>query len=347
MRPLLLAATVCSAVVVALCAASGCRPRDHTPREQSGGQSVEVERPDVETPRAEEKTGAPEPPGEGSTEPAAGGTERSDFVIEGPPPMAPHAQETSPPAEQELSPEAAAPPKPEPLRPLVDDRDSLEKLHPEYPIWFDKGTRSVVLMGTVCQRQVPLELFACLKGTKEHESVVSVDTKAYIVHAGLLVAGAEPGNPVQFYPEYLPARGTEIEVMVRWKDADGKVRQAKAQQWVRSMETGKAMEHPWVFAGSFFFEDKQTHQRYYQADIDGDLICVANFPGAVLDVPVPSSDSNSALLFEAFTEHIPPLGTPVTLVLQPKLPPEKPGPDEAAPAEPDRPADKPAGSPPQ
>ena len=36
-------------------------------------------------------------------------------------------------------------------------------------------------------------------------------------------------------------------------------------------------------------------------------------------VPIRSSDSNAVLLFEAFTERIPPLGTPVTLILTPKL----------------------------
>jgi hypothetical protein len=33
---------------------------------------------------------------------------------------------------------------------------------------------------------------------------------------------------------------------------------------------------------------------------------------------VESTDANDSLVFEAFTEHIPPLGTPVTLVLRPE-----------------------------
>jgi hypothetical protein len=39
----------------------------------------------------------------------------------------------------------------------------------------------------------------------------------------------------------------------------------------------------------------------------------------MLDLPIESSQSNEALLFRAFTERIPPLGTPVTLLLTPKL----------------------------
>jgi hypothetical protein len=38
-----------------------------------------------------------------------------------------------------------------------------------------------------------------------------------------------------------------------------------------------------------------------------------------LDLPVKSSQANSQLLFSAYTERIPPLGTKVRLVLKPQL----------------------------
>lgn len=202
--------------------------------------------------------------------------------------------------------------------PLVDNRAALAQLHPTYPVWFDKEHKSVVMLGEVCQRRMSLELFACLKGSKEHESIVSVPAQAYVVHAGLLAAGAEPGNPVQFYPEYVPARGPEIEVTVIWKDEKGQIQRARAQDWVRNAETKKPMEYAWVFAGSHFVRDEQTKEQYYRADGEGDLICVSNFPSAVLDIPVKSTDQNAGLLFECFTERIPPIGTPVTLILTPK-----------------------------
>lgn len=235
---------------------------------------------------------------------------------------------------------AAEPPLPPPL---VDDPKSLQRLHPDYPVWIDPQRRNVLVVGRICQRRAPLELFACLRGSKEHESVVVVDSKAYVVHAGLLAIGAEPGSPVRFVPEFQPASGSEIEVTVVWEDESGRRRQARAQDWVRdvagmySMFEGvvanpfdeelnlddqsaawKGMEYPWVFAGSQFLKDDRTGQQYYQADGEGDLICVSNFPSAVLDVPIRSSDSNAALLFEAYTERIPALGTPVTLILTPR-----------------------------
>jgi hypothetical protein len=202
--------------------------------------------------------------------------------------------------------------------PLVEHPERLQRLHPEYPIWLDAEGRAVVMVGQVCQRQAPLELFACLKNSKEHESVVSIDTRAYIVHAGLLALGLEPGRPVQFYPEYRPAEGPEIDVIVAWKDAEGKVHTTPAQQWVRDVRTKQAMSYPWIFTGSQLLTDEETGKQYYYADTTGELICVSNFPSAVLDLPIRSTDSNDALLFEAFTENIPPLGTPVTVILKPK-----------------------------
>jgi len=235
---------------------------------------------------------------------------------------------------------AGEPPLPPPL---VDDPKGLQRLHPDYPVWIDSQRKHVLMVGRICQRRAPLELFACLRGSKEHESVVVVESKAYVVHAGLLAVGAEPGSAVQFVPEFQPASGTEIEVTVVWEDESGRRRQARAQDWVRDVAgmysifegvvanpfdeelnlddqsaAWKNMEYPWVFAGSQFLRDERTGQQYYQADGEGDLICVSNFPSAVLDVPIRSSDSNAALLFETYTERIPALGTPVTLILTPR-----------------------------
>ncbi|MGQ9564636.1 MAG: YdjY domain-containing protein [Thermogutta sp.] len=202
--------------------------------------------------------------------------------------------------------------------PLVDNPERLQRLHPEFPIWLDAEARALVMVGRVCQREAPLELFACLKNFKEHESVVSINTRAYIVHAGLLALGLEPGHPVQFYPEYRPATGPEVDIFVVWKDADGKIQRRPAQDWVRDVNTKQAMSSSWIFTGSQIAKDEDTGEQYYYADSTGELICVSNFPSAVLDLPIRSTDSNESLLFEAFTENIPPLGTPVTVILTPK-----------------------------
>lgn len=207
--------------------------------------------------------------------------------------------------------------------PLRDDPPGMQRLSPKYNLWIDPKGKRVVTVGKVVLTEGALELFACMAGTKEHESIVAVPTEAKLIHAGLLAVGAEAGNPVQFRPEYIAARGDEIEIQVFWTDENGQRQQALAQDWIRNTKTEKAMDVPFVFGGSGFWEDTQTGERYYLAE-DGDLICVANFPSAMLDVPVESSQSDDLLIYEALSERIPPVGTEVTLVLTPKKKPMPP-----------------------
>lgn len=207
----------------------------------------------------------------------------------------------------------------------------LKRMSPRHDVWFDPEHKRVVMQSGVCLRRGPLEMFACIhqwikdpyapggrlrRGTKEYESVVTINTTAALVHAALLAAGAEPGHPVRYQP-YQAATGTPIEVTLYWKDAQGERHHAPAQHWIKNTKTGEAMEYGWVFAGSGFWKNERTGKEEYMAE-NGDLICVSNFSDAVLDLPVPSPQANNALLFEAFTERIPPMGTTVTVVLTPQ-----------------------------
>jgi len=191
-------------------------------------------------------------------------------------------------------------------------------LQPQGNIWLDPQKKRVVLVGKICLREGQLEMFACPEGTKEHESIISVPVKAYVIHAALLALGAKPGSPTVFVPEFRPASGTRVDVSIYWTDEHGQRRSAWAQDWVRHWRTGLPMQEHWVFAGSSFWVNEQTGEKYYQAE-EGFLICLANFSTAMLDIPVESSDAAGQLVFEAFTERIPPLGKRVTLVLTPRL----------------------------
>jgi len=243
-------------------------------------------------------------------------TERASAAVPEPEPEpTPGPQPAKP---QPEPPAAEASKTPDLGPPLVKDPKGLTRLDKTRPVWLDKANQQVVMLGQICQRDAPLEMFACLRNTKEHEAIVSVDVEAQTVHAGLLFVGAKPGHPVRWDPTYVPATGTEIEVTVAWKDKQGKPQTARAQDWILDVHTKKAMAYPWVFAGSGFWTDETTGKKYYQAE-GGDFICVSNFPSAMLDLPIESSQSNEALLFRAFTERIPTLGTPVTLLLTPKL----------------------------
>src|SRR6266481_7826863 len=121
--------------------------------------------------------------------------------------------------------------------------EGLVKLFPKSDVWLDKKRKAVVVDGQVCLREGQLEMFACPRGTKEHEAVVALNCQAQDVHAGLLAAGAKPGTPVSFDPQYKTATGQIVDIYVLWKDAEGNKQQVRAQDWVKDVKAQKAMSH--------------------------------------------------------------------------------------------------------
>lgn len=287
---------------------------------------------------------------------------------------------------QTPAPSKPAGPDPPSLSPTVASPlpEAAVALNPEGTIYLDRSGGKLYLRTKVCLRDGVLEMLICPRQTKEHESILSLDGKAQIVHAGLLALGARPGHPAKIAPEYEPAAGDRIDIYVNWLDADGKPQRRRAQEWVRHsaaryfeaplprvpdgvditgkgpddlkydddahnlifygrmtpekkkellslnadpayqraiqslFEQGmeKGMDAEFIFAGSRFHR-RQDGTEVYMAE-GGSLVCVANFGDATIDVNIQSTSSNEAgLLFEPWTERIPPVGSEVLVELIP------------------------------
>lgn len=92
----------------------------------------------------------------------------------------------------------------------------------------------------------------------------------------------------------------------------------------------KPMVADWVFVGSGFYEDGDSAKQYLAEG--GYMICVANFPMAMLDVSTPSdSNGTESLAYEAATERLPPRDSEVMIELVPR--PAKKAVEEKAPAD--------------
>lgn len=269
----------------------------------------------------------------------------------------------------------------------ADQKKSKEPvpLNKQGTVLLDVDGKRLLLKTKVCLIEGVLEMFCCVKQTKEHESILSIDSEAYVIHTGLLALGAKPGSPVKFQPEYSPPKGTRIRIFCQWTDKDGKPHREPAEKWVRNSskrffvelfddkpaglnlkedselkwdEKNKEMywfghmtekqrdsflamskdekyrkaikkffdltqprqlDSPWVFAGSGFYLDEASGTKSYLAE-GGDVICVANFPSAMLDLAVKStSEGENNLMWEAWSDRIPPRGTDVLLELVPEL----------------------------
>ena len=192
---------------------------------------------------------------------------------------------------------------------------NLVPLNKKKTIWIEPMKKIVVASGMICLTEGQLEMFACTHGTKEHESIITLHCKAFEIHTGLLAIGAKPGKPVVWDPKYVSASGDEIEIDVHWLDKKGNPQKADAKEWIRNTKTKKKMTEPWVFAGSSFYKDERTGEKFYMAE-GGEVVCLSNFSTAMLDINVESSAVNAGLLFEAFHKKIPPLKTHVRLVFK-------------------------------
>ncbi len=201
-----------------------------------------------------------------------------------------------------------------PVKHTIDIGKNWTKIYEKQEVWIDLKNKAVMIGGTVCLNAGPLEMFICPEGSKEHESVISANALASHLHGALVPLGIEPGKPSSWDPVYRPVSGPVIKIKLMWRDPDSsKIKTQDASQWVQDAKTKKAMKHQWVFGGSEFWTDPDTKEQVYYAD-SGEMVCLSNFSTACIDVNVQSTDTDGGLLYQAFTENIPPVGTKVYMI---------------------------------
>jgi hypothetical protein len=223
-------------------------------------------------------------------------------------------------ASEKAEPPAPAPEKPkEAPKPVEGKRTPVNQEKTLFLEVLPDGRRRVVLEAAVCLREGPLEQLMCRKHTKEHEAILHTPVNAEEIHRLLVVAKAAPGAPVKYQPEFKAASGTTIKIWLEYQDK-GEKKVVDAKEWIRNVKTMKPLHIDWVFAGSRFFQDPEDPKKkpIYTAN-GGDVICVSNFPDAMLDLPINSPKDNSDLAFEAWTDRIPARDTKVMVVLEPVL----------------------------
>ena len=179
--------------------------------------------------------------------------------------------------------------------------------------------RSVRINAEVCLREGILEQLLTRKRTKEHEAILAAEIDARDVHLALTLAGAEPGKVVQFRPKLAAPTGTTVKIFLEY-ESKGQTMRVPAQQWVRNIKSKKDFHSDWVFAGSVLIPNPEGKDKkpFYGAN-DGDVITICNFESACIDVPFLNTKDNADLEFEAHTERIPALKTPVSVILEPVL----------------------------
>ncbi|MAX25218.1 MAG: hypothetical protein CMJ19_12010 [Phycisphaeraceae bacterium] len=172
-----------------------------------------------------------------------------------------------------------------------------------------------------------LELLLCTPGTREHESILTTTAKPSHIHLALVMLGLEPGQPMTGKKvgdklEVTPASGPLVAVSVYYKLED-KTIMVPANQWVYDKNTRQDLpDNQWLFAGSSFI--KTNEQTLYRANVNGSVITLVHFGDDLLARKTNLTSRNDNARWQARTEKIPPVGTPVTLRLKPVAPPPSP-----------------------
>lgn len=234
-------------------------------------------------------------------------------------------------------------------------------------VTLDRDAGHVDVRGRVIGGPVEwLELLACRPGTREHESVVTLDARAEHLHAALLLLGLPPGTPADARWEgdtlvQTPPSGPGLGVFFVFNDAPD--RPVPAGIYVADQTTGTPLGPAppgadavvpdaaesgggWLFTGSRLVEGRE--RAYFLAEENGTLISLVNFGDDLIarDTPRPADGGNGFWALNpapAGWPALPAPGTPLTVRLT-----RLPGPDAApaprprgpgvAPGAPDNPA---------
>jgi hypothetical protein len=211
--------------------------------------------------------------------------------------------------------------------------------------------RCVDVDSSVCLHRGDLELVACTKGTKEHESIVVIGAKPMHIHLALLLLGANPGSPAtrkQLGDQAerwidVPPSGGPVDVFLVLKGKEGKMVEHPISDFIapsnrKSDDSAPADQkarfptHTFLFAGSVLYGNGPGPRRYL-SDQSGNVISIATFGDELLCLPAIHSQNNDALMWQVNATNLPAVGSNVTLRLRPRiLPAAKAGKSGPAPA---------------
>jgi hypothetical protein len=254
-----------------------------------------------------------------------------------PPPV---ASPVDPPASQESVPLPTAPLRPDAVRDAAPPPVSKAEPIPEikFPgLTIHARERCIDVDATVCLDEGALELIACTKGSKEHESVIAVGASTIHIHTALLLLGAKNGSPPMRQPINdeatrwidVPPKGDLIEVCLEFKDAAGKLTERPISDFItRSAKHARSpgavppegdqlprFPGTFIFAGSLLI-DNGPGPKAYLAERSGHVISIATFGDELLCLPEVHSQDNGALMWSIDPTHLPKKGTAVTLRLR-------------------------------
>lgn len=223
-------------------------------------------------------------------------------------------------AEEERPPEAPA--KPAEAKPVIERLDGSRYKLGE--ITFDQKSREIRFPAKVNLTEGLLEYLIVHSRGKVHESLFSTEvspTKLNVVFTLLRYPPSKElyatDSPAEHeagtkFPEVAAdvKAGARVDIKVEWTDDAGKTRTVPVNEWISHAVTEKQMPSgPWVYGGS------EVSNNRYQAEATGDIGAIFLSSSAIINYP--GKDNNDDEAWLPFPKRVPPIGTPVVLIVTP------------------------------
>jgi hypothetical protein len=174
---------------------------------------------------------------------------------------------------------------------------------------LNKQTRELRMPGVVNMDSGIVELLACVKGGKVHESVLVIDIIPHHLQVALLLLGLEYHGDLEYQGDPRQPKGDSVEVWVEWK-SKGKVVRKRGEDLIYDIPKKRSMPHtPWVFTGS------RVINGVFQADVQKSIITTYHDPYTIIDNPLPEGGDDT--VYEVNESIVPPRGTKVVLIIKP------------------------------
>lgn len=174
-------------------------------------------------------------------------------------------------------------------------------------IVIDKAARSISFPAEVNMKQGLLEYLLVKNGGKTHESLLRTRVQPYHLQLACLLLGLEGGRKAlsaQGVAETPDGETVELSLEL----ADGK--RVQTEQWLTLQVAGERREVPklrWIFTGSL------VREGVFAAQGDGSIAALYHDPVAMIDNASPEGASDE--IWYAMESAVPPVGTPVTVLI--------------------------------
>jgi len=175
-------------------------------------------------------------------------------------------------------------------------------------ISVDMKARTVTFPAQVNLARGVLEVLICTEYGKTHESLLSTKVDPLHLNIALLLLGLEGGHAVRYQGDATKPVGSPVEIWFKLRDGDSE-KLLRAEDWVYNTHRNRPMLHThWVYVGSVLTKDGFMAQR------EGQIVTTFRDPFTLIDNPLPEGADDTVYVVN--TQEVPPVGTPVTVVIK-------------------------------